>query len=94
MRLLRRQRRYEEAAAAWHLLLQLGGRPQLLREAREALAIHHEHRVGQLEEARRHAVAGVEQAIGRGDREDFSRRLARLERKLARATAEMPLWSE
>ncbi len=93
-RLLRRQRRYEEAAAAWHLLLQLGGRPQLLREAREALAIHHEHRVGQLEEARRHAVAGVEQAIGRGDREDFSRRLARLERKLARATAEMPLWSE
>jgi uncharacterized protein YprB with RNaseH-like and TPR domain len=93
-RLLRRQRRYEEAAAAWHLLLQLGGRPQLLREAREALAIHHEHRGGQLEEARRHAVAGVEEAIGRGDREGFSRRLARLERKLARATAEMPLWSD
>jgi hypothetical protein len=93
-RLLRRQRRFEEAAVAWRLVLQLGGRPQLLREAREALAIHHEHRVGQLEEARRHAVAGVEQAIGRGEREDFSRRLARLERKLARATPGPPLWTD
>ena len=93
-RLLRRQRRFEEAAAAWRLVLQLGGRPQLLREAREALAIHHEHRVGQLEEARRHAVAGVEQAIGRGEREQFSRRLARLERKLARATPATQLWTE
>jgi uncharacterized protein YprB with RNaseH-like and TPR domain len=93
-RLLRRQRRFEEAASAWQLVLQLGGRPQLLREAREALAIHHEHRGGQLEEARRHAVAGVEQAIGRGEREDFSRRLARLERKLARTTPDTPLWND
>jgi uncharacterized protein YprB with RNaseH-like and TPR domain len=93
-RLLRRQRRYQEAAAAWQLLLQLGGRPQVLREAREALAIHHEHRGGQLEEARRHAVAGAEQAIGRGERDDFNRRLARLERKLARGAAGMPLWNE
>jgi uncharacterized protein len=93
-RLLRRQRRFEEAAAAWRLVLQLGGRPQLLREAREALAIHHEHRVGQLDEAKRHAVAGVEQAIGRGEREQFSRRLARLERKMARAVPATSLWSE
>ena len=93
-RLLRRTRRFEEAAAAWQLVLQLGGRPQLLREAREALAIHHEHRGGQLEEARRYAVAGIEQAIGRGERENFSRRLARLERKLARATNTTPLWRD
>ncbi len=93
-RLLRRLRRFEEAAEAWHMLLRLGGRPQLLREAREALAIHHEHRGGQLEEARRHAEAGVEQAIGRGEREQFGRRLARLERKLARATPETTLWSD
>lgn len=93
-RLLRRQRRFEEAAGYWQLVLQLGGRPQLLREAREALAIHHEHRGGKLEEARRHAVAGVEQAIGRGEREDFSRRLARLERKLARGETATPLWEE
>lgn len=93
-RLLRRLRRYDEAAAAWQRLLDLGGRPQMMREAREALAVHHEHRDGRLEEARRHAVAGVEQAIGRGEREQFSKRLARLERKLARATPETTLWSE
>ncbi len=93
-RLLRRQRRFDEAAAAWQLVLQLGGRPQVLREAREALAIHHEHRGGRLEEARRHAVAGVEQAIGRGEREQFSRRLERLERKLARPSAGVSLWKE
>ncbi len=93
-RLLRRQRRFDEAAEAWHVVLQLGGRPQVLREAREALAIHHEHRGGRLEEARRHAVAGVEQAIGRGERDDFSRRLARLERKLAQASSAAPLWKE
>jgi len=93
-RLLRRQRRFEEAAVAWHLVLQLGGRPQQLREAREALAIHHEHRGGQLEEARRHAVAGVEQAIARGEREEFSRRVARLDRKLARGTPATPLWND
>ena len=76
-------------------MLQLGGRPQVLREAREALAIHHEHRVGQLDEARRHAVAGVEQAIGRGEREQFSRRLERLDRKLARgASGTTPLWND
>jgi len=93
-RLLRRLRRYEEAATAWQHLLDLGGRPQWLREAREALAVHHEHRDGRLEEARRHAVAGVAQAIGRGEREQFSKRLARLERKLARAVPEQTLWSE
>lgn len=93
-RLLRRLRRYDEAASAWATLLELGGRPQLLREAREALAVHHEHRKGRLEEARRHAVAGIEHAIGRDEREQFSKRLARLERKLARATSETTLWSE
>jgi uncharacterized protein len=93
-RLLRRLRRHDEAAAAWQHVLQLGGRPQVLREAREALAIHHEHRGGRLEEARRHAIEGVEQAIGRDEREQFNRRLARLDRKLARAAPTAPLWNE
>jgi len=93
-RLLRRQRQHPAAAAAWQLVLQLGGRPQLLREAREALAIHHEHRAGQLGEARRHAIAGVEDAIGRSDRDRFNRRLARLERKMARANLGPPLWND
>jgi uncharacterized protein YprB with RNaseH-like and TPR domain len=93
-RILRRQRRFDEAAVAWHLVLQLGGRPQQLREAREALAIHHEHRGGHLEEARRHAVAGVEQAIARKERDAFSRRVERLDRKLARGAVPTPLWKE
>lgn len=84
-RLLRRLRRYEEAVPAWQLVLALGGRPQVLREAREALAVHHEHRGGELEEARRYATAGIEQALGREEREQFQKRLARVEQKLARA---------
>ncbi len=93
-RLLRRLRRYDEAAAVWQTVLDLGGTPQVLREAREALAVHHEHRNGRLEDARRHAVAGVEEAIGRHERDRFARRLARLDRKLARATRESPLWRD
>lgn len=93
-RLLRRQQRYEEAASAWRLVLQMGGRPLLVREAREALAIHHEHRGGRLDEARRHAEAGVQDAVGTVDRERFGKRLARLERKMARASPETPLWND
>lgn len=94
-RLLRRQRRFDEAAAAWTDLISLGGRPQLQREAREALAIHHEHRARDLHEARRHAEAGVAQAIGRAEREAFGRRLARIERKAAgRTTPAPPLWGD
>lgn len=94
-RLLRRQRRFDEAADAWGVVLRLGGRPQLLRDAREALAIHHEHRVRDLHEARRWAEAGAAQAIGSAEREAFGRRLARLDRKSARrATPDQPLWAD
>jgi uncharacterized protein YprB with RNaseH-like and TPR domain len=94
-RLLRRQRRFDEAARAWTEVLKLGGRPQLLREAREALAVHAEHRARNLHEARRHAEAGIAQAIGRAEREAFGRRLARIDRKAAaRATPARPLWGD
>lgn len=94
-RLLRRQRRYEEAAAAWSMVVALGGRPQVLREAREALAVHHEHRARDLVEARRHAEAGVAQAIGRAEREAFGRRLARIARKAeGLPTPARPLWGD
>lgn len=86
-RLLRRRRRYDEAAALWTVVLDLGGRPQELREAREALAVHSEHRARDLAEARRHAEEGARQAVGRAERDAFSRRLARLARKAARAHA-------
>jgi uncharacterized protein YprB with RNaseH-like and TPR domain len=48
----RRERRYEEAAAAWRRLLDLRRcPPQHAREAMEALAVHHEHRVRDLAQA-------------------------------------------
>jgi uncharacterized protein len=84
-RLLRRLRRYDEAAAVWTMVLELGGRPQELREAREALAVHNEHRARDLGAARRHAEEGMRQAIGRAERDAFNRRLARLARKADRA---------
>lgn len=94
-RLLRRRRRYEEAAAVWTMVLELGGRPHHLREAREALAIHHEHRMRNFTEARRYAEAGAAQAIGRAEREAFGRRLERIARKDRSLQAPTrPLWAD
>jgi hypothetical protein len=54
--LARSERRYAEAAAAWRRLLDVRGCPaNLVREATEALAVHHEHRQRDLEGARRFA---------------------------------------
>lgn len=92
-RLLRRLRRFEDAAEAWRQVLLLGGRPQALREAREALAVHHEHRARDFGEARRHAEAGVAAAIGRAEREAFGRRLERIARKAQRDVPAQPLWA-
>lgn len=93
-RLLRRQRRFDEAAVAWRELLRLGGHPLQMREAREALAIHHEHRVRDLSEARRWAEAGATHAIGSVERAAFDRRIDRIARKAAAGvTPEPPLWA-
>ncbi len=92
-RLLRRQRRFDEAADAWREVLRLGGHPPQMREAREALAIHHEHRRRDLAEARRWAEAGAAQAIGSIERAAFDRRLARIARKAAARVTEPPLWA-
>ena len=51
------------------------------RIAAEALAVHHEHRVRNLEAARRYAEALSGHARGR-HAEDVGKRLARIERKL------------
>src|SRR5690606_38809752 len=93
-RRLRRLRRFGEAAEAWRQVLALGGRPQVMGEAREALAVHHEHRVRDFEEARRHAEAGIAAAIGRAEREAFGRRLERIARKVERAMPARPLWAD
>jgi tetratricopeptide (TPR) repeat protein len=68
----RRARRHDEAAAAWRRLLDLRRcPPRVAREATEALAIHHEHRTRDLQEA--HGLALELQD---------HHRLARLKRKL------------
>lgn len=81
--LLRRLRRYDAAAVAWQRLLDLDEcPPRLEREAAEALAVHHEHRLRSLPSARRLAVRSLLLDMTRARREAIERRLARLDRKL------------
>jgi len=87
----RRRHRYEEAADAWRQLLEAGAGPAFTQEARRALAIHHEHRVHDLEEARRQAeraLAAEQDPVGA---EALRHRLARLDRKLGRSRTR---WSD
>lgn len=81
---LRKERRYDDAAAVWRRVLE--GRPPrakallpLERLAVEALAVHHEHREKDLELARKFAEALNDE---NGD-EGIRRRLHRLERKMS-----------
>jgi hypothetical protein len=85
---LRRARRYADAAEAWGQVLGTVGTPESLGVlAREALAIHMEHRVRNLDGARAlalEALVDLEDADEAPRRREALRyRLARLERKLA-----------
>jgi uncharacterized protein YprB with RNaseH-like and TPR domain len=83
--LLRRLRRYDAAAEAWQRLLDLGNSPpRLHREAAEALAVHHEHRLRSLPSARRLAMQTLQFELTTTRRDATEYRLARLDRKLAR----------
>jgi hypothetical protein len=84
----RRSGRHDLAAQAWESLLALvpRGRRRLTpieRRAVEALAIHHEHRAKDLEQARQYAETLGATADGR-QKSETDRRLNRLARKLAR----------
>jgi uncharacterized protein YprB with RNaseH-like and TPR domain len=85
--LLRRARRHAESAEAWEDVFQStwnrhGVESPLGCRAAEALAIHHEHRVGDLDRARRYAQM-LERA-GRGRTAAAARhRLDRLQRKMS-----------
>jgi uncharacterized protein YprB with RNaseH-like and TPR domain len=93
---LRRQRRFREAADCWRELLDLGDTPRARRDpgmralrafAVEALAIHHEHRDRDLPAARELALFALDEAGENTPRANGLRyRLARLDRKLAKAT--------
>lgn len=89
--LLRRDARHEDAAAAWQGVLDLSDRRSGLtpidRRAAEALAIHHEHRAGDLRKARQYAEALRTETSGR-KREQILHRLGRLERKLGQLSFE------
>jgi hypothetical protein len=89
--LLRRLRRYEQAAEAWQRLLDMEKCPSHLgREAAEALAIHHEHRLRNLLSARRLAVRSLHGETGHARRQATEHRLARLDRKLSEAGIDRP----
>jgi uncharacterized protein YprB with RNaseH-like and TPR domain len=80
----RRAGRLYEAAVAWQALLGVAGCPAVLRrEAREALAIHHEHRSRDLQTARSMVLDVLADAAVPKWRERAEYRLQRLERKLS-----------
>jgi uncharacterized protein len=88
----RRERRFDEAAARWRELMAVAELPaapghaalaSLRQFAIEALAIHHEHRVRDLDSARELALFALEGDDESPRAEGMRHRLARLERKLA-----------
>ena len=81
----RRARRYGDAAARWHALVDMPDcPPHLLRAATEALAIHHEHRVRDLPVAKAFALQSLDDEAGSTWRRAVERRLTRLDRKIDR----------
>jgi uncharacterized protein YprB with RNaseH-like and TPR domain len=89
----RREQQYQEAAAIWQDVVALTdaatarrmpGMRELRSFAVEALAIHHEHRVKDLDTARELARFALDEGEAFPRPEGMRHRLARLERKLAR----------
>jgi DNA-binding MurR/RpiR family transcriptional regulator len=73
-----------DAAEAWQQLVSVPSCPSILRrEAREALAIHHEHRSRDLQSARTFVLDVLAEGAGSRWRERAEYRLQRLERKMA-----------
>ena len=81
----RRARRFEEAASAWQEVLELAPSGGAAAEAREALAVHFEHRRRDLAEAKRLAIQSLQVASTPSRRDASSHRVARLTRKLDRS---------
>ena len=84
----RRLRCYEDAAAAWRRILDVAGcAAALVREASEALAVHHEHRARDLRVARALTMRSLTCSGTMARRQSLEHRLARLERKLVGESA-------
>jgi len=82
--LCRRAREHDAAAAAWHGVLDLPDcPPPLAREAREALAVHYEHRLRDFQTARRLAMQALQCGPSTARAQAVHYRVARLDRKLS-----------
>jgi tetratricopeptide (TPR) repeat protein len=89
----RRSRDYESAADAWQTALDLRGCPApIVREATEALAVHHEHRRRDPQSARTFALRSLRLPVTQSRREAIEHRLARLNRKLDEGPEAAPLF--
>jgi hypothetical protein len=79
----RRLRCHDDAAAAWRQLLECPDCPEpIVREASEALAVHHEHRARNLSVARALTLRSLTCQGTMARRELLEHRLARLDRKI------------
>ncbi len=78
----RRHHRFADAAHAWHAVLETGAAQDVTQEARRALAIHHEHRVKDLEAALHFATHALGAEQDPAQAAALRHRIARLERKL------------
>jgi uncharacterized protein YprB with RNaseH-like and TPR domain len=82
---LRRARRFEEAAGCWRRLLdEPSCPPPCAREANEALAIHHEHRLRDLTSAKTFALRSLEHEPRPAWHQAVRHRIARIERRMER----------
>ena len=76
-----------QTCAGWRQILDLRRcPPAILREASEALAVHHEHRLRDLQAARAFALQTLHLNATRSRHEAAQHRLARLDRKLSGPT--------
>jgi uncharacterized protein YprB with RNaseH-like and TPR domain len=91
---LRRARQHADAAACWRRLMSAPGCPaRVAREATEALAVHHEHRDRDLAAAKAFALKGLELDTQPAWTSAVAHRLARIERKMSGASAQLRLSS-
>jgi len=86
--LSRRDRKFADAAHGWRRIIELQSCPSAIqREAAEALAVHHEHRLRDLEAARAFALRSLNVNSTRSRHAATQHRLARLDRKLGESGA-------
>jgi tetratricopeptide (TPR) repeat protein len=89
----RRAGQFDAAAEAWQRVLALRDCPmQIVKEAAEALAIHHEHRLRDFRAARLFAVHSMEVTVSAARREAARHRVARLDRKIGGWVEPAPLF--